>query len=180
MFACSRSRRSGAAAAARATWIADGLPLEDAGGEEGTERNAGLRQPHLSDAQRQAARIKRCLHQKRSIHRAAWALQDSKPADTRDPRVRASLHASHPAAAPAGPLEVAELALQLTREQMQKVVGIVSAHHRGTAAGPSEWTLEMICAACRSSDAALDVNLELVILILTGSSHRRPSCWMGS
>ena len=79
VFAHSRSRRSGAAAAARATRIADGLPLEDAGGEEDSERTAGLRRPHLSDAQRQAARIERCRHQKRSVHRAA--LQDSKHTD---------------------------------------------------------------------------------------------------
>ena len=45
VFAYSRSRRSGGAAAARATRIADGLPLEDAGGEEGNECAAGLRRP---------------------------------------------------------------------------------------------------------------------------------------
>ena len=71
-----------------------------------SERTAGLRRLHLSDAQRQAARIERCLHQKHSIHRAARAQQDSKPADARDPGVRASLHAAHPVAAPAAPLEV--------------------------------------------------------------------------
>ena len=75
VFAYSRSRRLEAAAAARATRIADGLPLEDAWGEDGPERNAGPRSPHQTDAQRQAARIKRCLHQKRSIRRAARALQ---------------------------------------------------------------------------------------------------------
>ena len=130
------------------------------GGEEDSDRTAGLRRPHLSDAQRQAARIERCLHQKRSVHRAARVLQDSKPADARDPGVRASLHAAHPGAAPAVPLEAAEPALQ-------EVVGIVSSHHRGTAAGPSGWTFVMICAACQSSDAALDVTLELVNLILS-------------
>ena len=77
VIAYSRSRRSGAAAAARATRIADGLPVEDAGGEEDSERTAGLRRPHLSDAQRQAARIERCLHQKRSIHQGTGAVQDS-------------------------------------------------------------------------------------------------------
>ena len=106
--------------------------------EEENERNVGLRRLHLSDTQRQAARIEHCLHQKRSIPQEARPLQDSKPADARDaPRVRATLHAAHPAAASAAPLEVAEEALQLTREQLQEVVGIVSAHHRGTAAGPS-------------------------------------------
>ena len=34
--------------------------------------------------------------------------------------------------------------LQLTREQLQEVVGIVTAHHRGTAAGPSGRTFEII------------------------------------
>ena len=38
----------------------------------------------------------------------------------------------------------------------------MSTRHRGTAEGPSGWTFEMICAACRSSDAALDVTLKLV------------------
>ena len=134
VFAYSRGRRSGAAAAARVTKIAHGLPLDDAAGEERPERNVGPRRPHLSDAQLQAAGIERCLHQKRSIHRAARALQDSKPADTRDPRIRASLHAAHPAAVPAVPLEAAEPALQLTREQLQEVA-IVSAHHRGRLQG---------------------------------------------
>ena len=128
-FVYSRSRRSDAAVAARATRISDGLPLEVAGGEEDSERTAGLRCPHLSDAQRQAARIERCLHQKRTVHRAAQALQDSKPADARDPGVRTSLHAAHPVAAPAAALEAAKPALQLTQEQLQEVVGIVSAHH---------------------------------------------------
>ena len=171
-FACSRSRRSGAAAAARATRIADGLPLEDAGGQEDSERTAGLPRPHQSDAQRQAARSERCPHQKRTFHRAARALQDSKPTDAWDPGVRASLHAAHPIAAPAALLEAAEPALQLTREQLQEVVGIVSSHHRGTVAGPSGRTFEMICAACQSSDAALDVTLELANLILSGELPR--------
>ena len=64
-------------------------------------------------------------------------MQNSRLADARDPRVRASLHAAHPAAVPAAPLQAAEPALQLTREQLQAVVGIVSAHHWGAAAGPS-------------------------------------------
>ena len=63
-------------------------------------------------------------------------------------------------------------ALQLTRELLQEVVGIVSAHHRGTVAGPSGWTFEMICAACQPSVAALDVTLELVNLILSGKLPR--------
>ena len=117
------------------------------GGKEDSERTAGLRRPHLYDAQRQAARTERCLHQKRSVHRAAQALQDSKVVVARDPGVCASLHAAHPVAAPAAALEAAEPALQLTREQLQGVVGIVSARHRGTAGGPSGWTFEMICAA---------------------------------
>ena len=121
VFAYSRSCRSGWAAVARATRITDGLPLEGAGGGKylsclDSERTAGLRRPHLSDAQRQVARIERCLHQKCSVHRAAPAQQDSKPADAWDPGVRTSLHASHPVAALAAPLEAPEPALQLTRE----------------------------------------------------------------
>ena len=96
--------------------------------------------------------------------------------------MRASLHAAHPVAAPATPLEAAEPALQLTREQLQEVVGIVSSH-RGTAAGPSGWTFEMICAACQSSDAALNVTLELVNLILSGELPREgfllDGLWIG-
>ena len=172
VFAYSRSCRSGAAAAARATRIADGLPLEDAGGEEDTERTTGQRRPHLSDAQRQAAWIERCLHQKGSVHRAALALQGSKSADARDPGVRASLHAAHHVAAPAAPLEAAEPARQLNREHLQEVVTIVSAHHRGTAAGPSGWAFEMIRAACQSSDAALHVSLKQVNLMLSGELPR--------
>ena len=48
----------------------------------------------------------------------------------------------------------------------------MSAHNRGTAAGPSGWTLEMICAASLSSGAALNVTLELVNLILSGELPR--------
>ena len=40
-----------------------------------------------------------------------------------------------------------EPALQVTREQLQEVVGVVSVRHRGTAAGPSGWMFEMICDA---------------------------------
>ena len=86
---------------------------------------------------------------------------------------------AHPVAGPAASLEAAETALQLT-QQLQEVVGTVSSHHRGTAAGPSGWTFEMIYAACQSSDAALDVTLELVNLILSGELRGRPSCWTGS
>ena len=68
----------------------------------------------------------------------------------------------------AAPLETAEPALQLTCAQRQDVVGTVSVHHRGTAAGPSGWTFEMICAAFQSSDAALDETLDLVNLMLSG------------
>ena len=81
--------------------------------------------------------------------------------------------AAHLVAAPAAPLDAAEPALQLTREQLQEVVGIVSSQHPGTAAGPSGWTFEMICAACKSSDAALDVTLELVQPILSGELPRQ-------
>ena len=113
VFAYSRGRRSGAAAAARVTKIAHGLPLDDAAGEERPERNVGPRRPRQAAARRQAARIERCLHQKRSIHRAAWALHDRKPADARDPRVRVSLHAAHPADVPALQLTDRPLAEQV-------------------------------------------------------------------
>ena len=171
VFAYSRGRRSVVAAAARATRVADGQPLDDDGGE-GSERAAGLRRPHLSEAQRQAHRIERCLVQRRSIHRAARALQSGKPADARDPHVRERLHAAHPAAEPAAPLQAEEPALQLTREQLQDVIGVVAARHKGTAAGPSGWTFEMICAACQTSDSALDVTLQIVNLILSGELPR--------
>ena len=117
---------------------------------------------------RQAVRIERCLHQKCLIHRVARALHDNKPADAPAPPGRASLHAAYPAGAPAAPFDAAEPALPLTREQLQEVMGIVSAHHRGSAAGPSEWTFEIICVACQSSEAAIDVTLELGNLSLSG------------
>ena len=47
VLAYGRSRSSGVAAAARATRVADGLPLEDAGGEEESERTTGLLRLHL-------------------------------------------------------------------------------------------------------------------------------------
>ena len=88
-----------------------------------------------------------------------------------------SLHAALPADTPAAPLGAAELgaaelALQLAREQLLEVVGTVSAHHQGTAAGPSGWKFEMICAARQSSDTALDVTLELVNIILAAEVPR--------
>ena len=46
VFAYSHGRRSGAAPAARATRIANGLPLDDAAGEERPERIVGPRHPH--------------------------------------------------------------------------------------------------------------------------------------
>ena len=104
--------------------------------------------------------------------RAARALRESKPADARDPRVRASLHAVHPAAAPAAPVEAAEPVLQLTREQLQEVVPVVCAHQRGPAAGPSGWTFERICTACKSSDATIDATVEVVNLILSAELPR--------
>ena len=139
-----------------------------------TTQGCGVR-TSPSDAQRQAARNERCLYQNRPIHRAAWALQDRKPADARAPRVRAGLHAAHPAAASAATLEAAEPALQLTREKLQEVVDTVFAHHRETAAGPAGWMFEMICAACQSSDAAHDVTLELVNSILSRELPREAS-----
>ena len=78
-------------------------------------------------------------------------------------REYASLHAAHPVAAPAVPLEAAEPPLQLTREQLLE---------EGIVFGPSGWTFEIICAACQSSDAALDVTLEHVNLILSGEIPR--------
>ena len=152
--------------------LKDGLPLEDAWGEKYKERTAELRRPHLSNAQRPAARVERCLHQKRAVHQAARALQDSKPVDARDLGVHASLHVAHPGAASAAPLEAAEPTSQLTREQLQEMVGTVSAHHQRTAAGPSRWTFQKICAAWQSSDAALNVTLVLVNLILSGELSR--------
>ena len=73
------------------------------------------------------------------------------------------------------------MALQLARELLQEVMGMVSAHHQGTAAGQSGLTFEMICAACQSSDAALDVSpSSWSISSCQGTSHGTPSCWMGS
>ena len=86
--------------------------------------------------------------------------------------MRASLHAVHPVAVPAAPFEAEEPSLQPTREQLQEVVGNVSAHHWGTAAGPLGWSFDMICAACQSSDPALDVTPELVNLTLSGELMR--------
>ena len=86
--------------------------------------------------------------------------------------MRASLHASHPLAVPAASLDAAEPALHLTRVQLLDVMCIVSAHHRVTAAGPPSWTFEMIRVARQSSDAALDVTLELVNHILSGELPR--------
>ena len=74
VFAYSSSRRSGAAATARVIWKADWLSLKDAEREERPEQNAGPRRPYLPDAQRQAARIDRCLYQQHSIHWAVRAL----------------------------------------------------------------------------------------------------------
>ena len=171
VLAYHRGRRSGAAARARATRLADGLPLEDPGGGE-TERADARRRPHLSEAQRQAQRIDRCLRVRRSIHRAARALQSSKPADARSPVVRAALQALHPAAEPAALLDAEEPALQLTLEQLREAVSVLASHHRGSAPGPSGWTFEMICAACQSSDAATRATLGVVNLILSGELPR--------
>ena len=167
VFAYSRGRRNGVAARARATRVADGLPLDDAGGEE-PGRPAALRRAHLSDAQRQAQRISRALRIRRSIHCAARALQSGRPADASLPEVLAALREQHPEAAPAELLEPDEPALQLTREQLVDTLAVVAAHHRGKAAGPSGWTFEMICAACQTSDAATQATLTVVNLILSG------------
>ena len=98
VFAHSCSRRSGAAAAARATRLADGWPVEEAG----------------------------------KSTRAPPAL---------------SLTFCAPGSAGA-----------VGQQACEDVVGNVSAHHQGTAEGPSRWTFEMICAADQSSDVALDAH----------------------
>ena len=54
-------------------------------------------------------------------------------------------------------------------------MGIVSARYREPAAGAFVWTSEMICAACQTSGAALDITLGLVNLILSGELPREAS-----
>ena len=74
----------------------------------------------MTDPQQHAARIESCLHERLLMHRAAWAVHDSQPADSRDARGDGSLHAARSAAAPAVPSEAAELALQLTHDSYRR------------------------------------------------------------
>lgn len=114
----------------------------------GALENTGLRRPHLSNGQRQAARMERCLRQTRSIHLAVPGLLDGNPADARDPRVSEGLYTAQPAAAPAAPFKAAEPVLQLTLEQPLLVVGIVSGHYRGTALAKRSATWRGPAALC--------------------------------
>lgn len=170
LFAYDRGRRSGIKAAARCNAYTAGRPLEEVG--EGTQRRAALRRPHLPELHRFAHRVKNQLTKKKSIRKAARAMKKDKLANSRLPEVRARLQAQHPAAAPPAALALEGEALQLTLEQLRAVLEFVAKHHRGSAAGPSGWTYEMICTACQSSDAATRATLALVNLILSGELPR--------
>ena len=147
------------------------MPLEDPVGE-GTRRSTAPRRSYLSVPQRKAQYAERCLRQGRSIRRAVRVTNSSTPSDATSPAVRQQLNDLHPSAAPPPFLEEEEAALQLSLEQFQAAVAAIAAHHRGSAAGPSGWTLEMICTACQSSDAATLAVLGVVNLILSGELPR--------
>ena len=166
-----RGRRSAHAMRARCQRVAGGVPLEDPVGE-GTRRSTAPRRSYLSVPQRQAQYAERCLRQGRSIRRAVRVTNSSTPSDATSPAVRQQLNDLHPSAAPPPFLEEEEAALQLSLEQFQAAVAAIAAHHRGSAAGPSGWTLEMICTACQSSDAATLAVLGVVNLILSGELPR--------
>ena len=51
-------------------------------------------------------------------------------------------------------------------------MGVVPVQHRGTAAARTGRAFKTLCAACRSSDAGLNVTPELVSLILSGTPPR--------
>lgn len=171
VLAYDRARRYHKAVLARMSRILQGRPLQDEDGDAGEGGEPRWR-PQLTPDQLQAKYIQRCLLSKRSVRRAARGLEAAKPANTADPAVQAALRALNPPAEPAEPLESDVPALRLTLEQLKEVVQIVAAHHRGSAAGRSGWTFEFICAACQTSDAALQVTLDVVNLVLSGEMPR--------
>lgn len=85
-----------------------------------------------------------------------------------------SLHVAHPQPCEQRRWSAQNPSLQLTRKQLQEVVGIVAAHHQRAATAPAGGTLEMTCIACQSPGSALDVTLEPVNLILCGDYRSRP------
>ena len=164
VFAYIRGRRSGAAEAVKATRIADGWHLDDAGGEEGSQRGAPASAPVRCAA---AGCADRAVPESGTLNPPDCAGAAGQEASGRArPAGTCGLACSAPGCCAGSAVGGRGPTLRLTREQIQEVVGKVSAHHRETAAGLSGWTFDMICAAFQSSDAASDVTLELVNLIL--------------
>lgn len=137
-LAFSRECRSGRAARARATCVADGLPLEDAGGEN-TERATGRRlhmeaMHRLSEKQRHSPRIDHCLQVKWSIRVQSVRCSYSHTGISTSARWRfclAARHVQHQEAVPTALLEPDPdvPALQVTLDPLRGVVALVASHH---------------------------------------------------
>ena len=158
----SRARR----VLARLRRIEEGQPLDDESNGD-TNATSVRRRRRVSEQERLAARIQRHLSVG-SISRGARALEAEPLADTTDPAVLAALRALHPTAEPPGMLETGGTpALSISSQALTAVLQRVSAHHRGTAGGPTGWTYEMISAAALATHDGFRAVLRFVNLILS-------------
>ena len=114
----------------------------------------------LRPAKRRSAeqRIVRQVHkqlQRGNISRATRALEAAEVADA-TPEVMEMLQELHPAAAPPEVDAREAVPVQITREQLQKVLKRLP---RGSAPGPSAWTFEHIQAVAESTTEGMDAVL---------------------
>ena len=160
---------------ARLRRIADGDPLDDSDDDsEATGgRRVAARRRRLSEDAELARRIQRSLDVA-NITKAARALSSAPLADPTDPAVRAALKAKHPEAAPPAPLAAEEPALQVDGDVLGKVLRQLAAR-KGSAGGPTGWTLEHIAAGAKADAAAFDGTVKVVNLILSGELPRHSS-----
>jgi hypothetical protein len=143
--------------------------------EDDTENNppSVLRRRPLSEDQKLAARIQRCL-EAYSVTRGARALAADPLADARSTIVIEALREKHPQVGQAPSLPIEVEALQITGDTLKMTLKRLDAK-RGAAAGPTSWTYEHVSAAAKASSDAFTAILKFVNLILSGELPRHSS-----
>lgn len=143
------------------------LPDEDTGDRPASSG----RRRKVAEQEKLAGRVQRHLLNG-SVSKAARALEAAPLADASLPEVMNSLRKLHPEAAPAEPLDVDLPALQVSGDDLKKVMDGLGKFHRGSAGGPSGWTFEMVMAVAQSTEDGFNAVLAFVNLILSGELPR--------
>ncbi|MEL6449579.1 MAG: reverse transcriptase domain-containing protein [Pseudomonadota bacterium] len=166
------SRSRGRRAVARLRRMAQGLQPEDLedGAAPATQGDKRRRRT-IATQDKMVRRIQRHLRNG-SVSRAAKVLESEPLADMTHTRNLNALKKLHPDAPEPDPLDAPEAPLQVDVSLVQKVVEKVSAHHRGSAGGPTAWTYEMIVAAATASADCTRAVVTMVNLILSGKLPR--------